>query len=106
MSSLATHFLLLLAYNVAFSVLAFVIVYFLRRKERELTPLRGTAAALASWVLGSVLVIAVHLLFALGGTEVGGGQLEMPISLFVLIPVTYFVFGWLSKKRSGVVRGA
>ncbi len=103
MKALATYFLNTLAFNVAISVITFAAVWASRRKGRELTFLRGTAVLLIGWVISSILVLIVHLLFAIGGTEVQGGQLETPISILVVISVMYAVFGWLSKKRTVVV---
>ena len=95
-------FLLVLAYNLASSGVAYVVVYFLRRNERELTALRGTAVALIGWAASSLIVLVVYLLFGLGGIEVRGGEFEGPISIIVSLAVMYVVFGWLSKKRTGV----
>ena len=103
MNVLATYFLNTLAFNVAISVITFAAVWASRRKRRELTFLRGTAVLLIGWVIGSILVLIVHLLFSIGGTEVQGGPLETPISILVVISVMYAVFGLLSKKRTVVV---
>ncbi len=99
MHSLITHFLGLLAYNLSFAVLAYVFVYFLRRKERKLTAIRGTAVALLGWVAGSLVVQTVHFLFALGGLQLQGHE-EGPISIIALLSVMYPMFGWLSIKRT------
>jgi len=103
MNVLATYFLNTLAFNVAISVIIFAAVWASRRKGRELTFLRGTAVLLIGWVIGSILVLIVHLLFSIGGTELRDGPLEGPISILVVISVMYAVFGWLSKKRMVVV---
>lgn len=95
-------FLLVLAFNLASSGFAYVAVYFLRRNERELTALRGTAVALIGWAASSLIVLVVYLLFGLYGIEVRGGELEGPISIILSLAVMYALFGWLSKERTGV----
>ncbi len=110
MNALATYFLNTLAFNVAMSVITFAAVWASRRKGRELTFLRGTAVLLIGWIIGSILVFIVHLLFSIGGQRSttmssipGDGPLEGPISILVLILVMYAIHGWLSKKRAVVV---
>ena len=92
----------ILAFNVSISVITFAVVWASRRKERELTFLRGTAVLLIGWVIGSILILLFHLLFSIGGTEVRDGPLESPISILLLISAMYAVFSWLSKKRTVV----
>ena len=100
MNVLATYFFNTLAFNVAISVITFAVVWVSRWKGRELTFLRGMTVLLVGWVIGSILVFILHLLFSIGGTEVRDGPLEAPISILVVISVMYAVFGWLSKKRT------
>lgn len=99
MNFLATYFLNTLAFNVAISVIIFAAVWASKRKGRELTFLRGAAVLLIGWVIGSILVLIVHLLFSIGGTEVRDGPLEAPISILVVISVVYAAYSLLSKKR-------
>ncbi len=100
MNVLATYFLYTLAFNVAISVIAFAAIWASMRKGRELTFLRGTAVLLIGWVIGSILILIVHLLFSIGGTALRDGPLESPISVLVVISVMYMVYGWLSEKRT------
>ena len=101
MERLTTYFLGLLAFNFVFAVVMFAIIVYSRRKEREVTPLRGLAIFSVGWLAGSFLVYVFHPLFALGGTEVQGGSLETPVSIVVILSVMYAAFGWLSQPRVG-----
>jgi hypothetical protein len=103
MNALTTYFFGLLAYNVAFAALAFAAVHISMRKFRELVFGRGVAVVLIGWIAGSLLILAIHLLFALNGTDVQGSQLETPVSIIGLLSVTYAAYGWLSKKRAVIV---
>lgn len=103
MNVLATYFLNTLAFNAAIAVITFAAVWVSRRKGRELTLLRGTAVLLIGWVIGSILVLIVHLLLSIGGTEIRDGPLEGSLSILVVISVMYAVYSWLSKKRTVVV---
>src|SRR6266487_2194327 len=100
MNVLANYFL---AFNVPIAVITFAAVWASRRKKRELTFLRGTAVLLLGWVIGSILIFIVHLLFSISGIEVRDGSLEGPISILVMISVMYAVHARLSKKRMVVV---
>jgi hypothetical protein len=99
MEALATYIAGLLAYNLASALVLFAIVGFSRRKERSVTPLRGVFVFLIAWLGGTILVFLIHLLFALGGTPVEGGQLETPIAILVILPVTYAAHMWLSQAK-------
>lgn len=103
MNFLATYFVNTLAFNAAISVITFAAVLASGRKGSELTFLRGAAVLLIGWVIGSILVLIVHLLLSIGGTEVRDGPLEGSISILVMISVMYAVYSWLSKKRTVVV---
>jgi len=99
MGPLTTYFLGLLAFNFVFALVMFAIIVYTRRKEREVTPLRGLAIFSIGWLAGSLLVFVFHLLFALGGTQVQGGPFETPASIVVILSVMYAVFEWLSEAR-------
>ena len=99
MEALLTYITGLLAYNLASAFLLFAIVVFSRRKERLVTPLRGLFVFLIAWLGGTVLIFLVHLLFAVGGTQVEGGQLEMPIAILVILPIAYAAHTWLSQAK-------
>lgn len=99
MEPLITYFLGLLAFNFVFALAMFAIIVYSRRKEREVTPLRGLTIFSIGWLAGSLLVFVFHLLFALGGTEVQGGSFETPMSIIVILSVMYAAFGWLSEAR-------
>ena len=92
-----TYFLGLLAFNFAVALVMFAIIVYSRRKARSVTPLKGLAVFSIGWVAGSFLVLVVHLLFALGGTEVGGGPFETLVSIIVVLSVMHAAFGWLSE---------
>jgi hypothetical protein len=97
MEALATYITNLLVYNLAIAFMLFAIVVFSCRKERSVTPLRGLFVFLIAWLGGTVLVFVFHLLFAVGGTEVRGGQLEMPIAIVTILAIAYAAHGWLSQ---------
>ena len=99
MDSLITYLLGLLAFNFVFALVMFAIIVYSRRKEREVTPLRGLAIFSIGWLAGSILVFVFHLLFALSGTEVQGGPFETPVSIVVILSVMYAAFAWLSEAR-------
>ena len=99
MQPFITYVLRLLAYNCGVAFLMFAIIVYARRKEREVTSLRGLAIFLIGWLVGSLLVFVVHLLFSLGGTEVRGGPLDSPVSFVIILSVMYATFGWLSEAR-------
>ena len=100
MNVLATYLLNTLAFNVAISIIIFAAVWASGRTRRELTFLRGTAVLLIGWVISSVLVLVVHFLLSILGTEVRDGALESPISVLVVIFVMYGAYRWLSKTRT------
>ena len=104
MNVLTTYLINTLAFNVAISIIIFAAVWASGRKGRELTFLRGTAVLLIGWVIGSVLVLVVHFLLSIGGTEIRDGPLEFPISMLVVILVMYGMYRWLSKKRTAVAQ--
>jgi hypothetical protein len=100
MEPLITYFLGLFAFNFVFALAMFAIIVYSRRKEREVTPLKGLAIFSIGWLAGSLLVFVFHLLFALGGTEVQGGPFEAPVSMVVVLSVMYAAFEWLSEARA------
>lgn len=90
-----------LASSFGVALVMFAIIAYSRRKERQVTPLRGLAIFSIGWLVGSLLVFVFLLLFSLTGTEVRGGQLETPVSIVLILSVMYAAFGWLSEARAG-----
>ena len=99
MESFAMYFLGTLAFNLFTAFFMFAIIVFSRRKEREITPLKGTAVFLIGWLGGSILVFVFELLFALTGANVDGEQLKSGIAIIMILSVMYAAFSWLSKSR-------
>lgn len=99
MEALVTYFGGLLAYNLFSAFLLSAIVVFSRRRERSVTPLRSLFVFLIAWLVGTVSVFLVHLLFELSGTRIEGGQLETPIAILVILPIAYAAHTWLSQAK-------
>ncbi len=99
MDALLTYFISVSAYCLAFALLLFAIVVFVRRKERLSTPSRGAAVFFIGWMGGSVAVFLVHLLFAVVGTQVANGPLEGPVAILTVLPIIYFAHARLSESR-------
>ena len=99
METLPIYFAGLLARNLAFALFLFAIVVFSRRKDRSVTPVRGLLVFLISWLGGSAACFLILLLFAATGTQVEGGQLEMPVAILVILPIAYASYTWLSEAK-------
>jgi hypothetical protein len=98
MDGLLTYLIGVLAFNVAAALAAFGIVFWSRRRELELTPARGLAVLVVGWLGGSLIVIALQVLFTYGGFNYREGSLELIVSLCVLSAVMYPLFSWLCPK--------
>ncbi len=100
MDGLLTYFIGVLAFNVAAALAAFGIVFWSRRRELVLTPLRGLAVLGVGWLGGSLIVVVFHVLFTHAGFNYREGSLEFIVSLCVLSAVMYPLFSWLCAKPS------
>ncbi|SRR6266446_7090551 len=98
MDGLLTYLTGVLAYNVAAALAAFGIVFWSRRRELVLTPARGLTVLVIGWLGGSLIVIALQMLFTYGGFNYREGSLEIVVSLCVLSAVMYPLFSWLCTK--------
>ena len=90
-----------LAQTCVFAFVLCAIVVFSRRKERSVTLLKGVFVFLIAWLGGTIGVLLMHTLFAAGGIQVAGGQLETPIAVLVVLPMAFAAYNWLSQPIVG-----
>ena len=102
MEQLTTFFLGILAFNLATSLIIFAVIYFSRRKQRELSPLRAFTVFIGGWLAASLIMFVLYIVFAFAGVALENTQLESPLSIIVVIASMYVLFTWLSTKRVAI----
>jgi hypothetical protein len=93
-------FLGVAAFNVAAALVSFAIAFTTRRKRYPITGLRAGSVLLGGWIMGSIIVFAVHILSALAGLIIEDRHsLEIIVSLGVLLPTMFLMLDY-SKPRA------
>lgn len=98
--NLFVAFLGVAAFNVAAGLGSFAVAFTTRRKRYPITWLRAGAVLVGGWILGSIIVFAVHILSALGGLIIEDkSPLDIIVSLGVLLPTMFLLLDY-SKPRA------
>jgi len=92
------YFLGIVAFNLAFSLLTFLIAFYIRRKSHQISWVRGVLVFFYGWILGSWIIFLIHLASDFGGFEIeNSGRLEAIISLAVMLPTMFILLDFFNK---------
>lgn len=96
---LVALFLEVAAFNVAAAVISFAVAFTTRLKRYGITWLRAIAVLIGGWIVGSIIVLVVHVLSALGGLIIADRDpLEIIVSLCVLLATMFLLFDLTRPK--------
>jgi hypothetical protein len=101
MQDIFIHFLGIVAFNSAYSVFTFLIAFYIRRKSRPISWVRGALVFFYGWVLGSWIIFLIHLASAYGGFEIeNSGPIEAVIPLAVMLPTMFILLDFFKGKSN------